>query len=88
MDFIKAIIALITSFFNRSTAKTVEEVKLADAQTKSTIETIRANENAAAVQQQQKTQEALQDLQQKHEEEREHAKANPNADDDQFGSSW
>lgn len=63
MDFIKAIINLISSWFQRSTVQTKKEVKLADAETKAVVETIRASENATAVQQQEKVQQAIKQVQ-------------------------
>lgn len=67
MEIFKAILALITSFFQRSTIQTTKEVKLADAEVSASVETIRANENAKVVQQQQATQEALVELRVKQE---------------------
>ena len=70
MELIKALIALVTSFFQNSTAKKKEEVKLADVTEKAVVENIRATANAEAVQQTQKTQEALEELHVKQKEER------------------
>lgn len=69
MEIIKAIINLITSWFQKSTVETKKEVKLADAETKAVIETIRANENAKAVKQQERVQEAIKEVHTKYEEE-------------------
>ena len=88
MEIIKAILALITSFFQRSTIQTTKEVKLADAETSATIETIRANENATAVQAQQKAGQSVQELAQQQAEERKQANSTPLSKriNDQFGS--
>lgn len=88
MEWVKLIIQFITSFFNNSTQKKKEEVKLADAVEELAVEKIRATSNAQAVQQQAKVQDALDKLEEKHKEERQDAKQNPKADDQQFGSSW
>lgn len=88
MELIKAIIALITSFFQNSTQKKKQEVKLADAVEVAVVEKIRATENAKAVEQQVVIREALEELNKTHREEREHAKTDANADDSQFGSDW
>ncbi len=88
MEWVKLILNFITSFFNNSTQKKKEEVKLADATTTAVIETIRANENVIAVQQQEKIQEQLEELQVVQKKERKNAKAKPIRDrvNDQFGS--
>lgn len=88
MEWVKLILNFITSWFNNSTQKKKEEVKLADAVEEMAVEKIRATSNAQAVQQQAKVQDALDKLEEKHKEERQDAKENPKADDDQFGSSW
>lgn len=88
MELIKAIIALVTSFFQNKTAATVKEVKLADAQTAAVVETIRASENAVAVQQHIKTQEALEVLDIKQKKERDDAKKDPEVNTDQFTNDW
>jgi hypothetical protein len=49
MEWLKALFALVTSFLQNSTAKQVEEVKLADATEKAVVESIRASSNALAV---------------------------------------
>lgn len=88
MEWVKLILNFITSFFNNSTQKKIEEVKLADATTTAVIETIRANENVIAVQQQEKIQEQLDELQVVQKKERKNAKTKPIRDrvNDQFGS--
>lgn len=88
MKWVKLILNFITSWFNNSTQKKKEEVKLADAVEELAVEKIRATSNAQAVQQQMKVQAALDKLDEKHKEERKDAKENPKVDDDQFGSSW
>lgn len=88
MELIKAIIALVTSFFQNKTVTTVKEVKLADAQTAAVVETIRASENAVAVQQNIKTQEALEVLDIKQKKERDDAKKDPEVNADQFTKDW
>ncbi len=62
MEIFKAILALITSFFQHSTIQATKEVKLSEAETNATIETIRASENAKVVQLQQAAQEDLVEL--------------------------
>jgi hypothetical protein len=88
MELVKAIIALITSFFNNSTQAKKEDIKLADAVEEVTIEKIRATENAVAIEQTKKTQEALETLKTKQQEENIDAEQDPKAIDDQFGSSY
>lgn len=88
MEWVKLILNFITSFFNNSTQKKKEEIKLADAVEELAVEKIKAVSNAQAVQQQVKVQDALDKLEEKHIRERKDAKENPKADDDQFGSSW
>ena len=88
MEFVKSIINLLISFFQNKTANTKKEVALADAKEEAVVEKIRANSNAHAVQQHEATQDALQELEIKHQEERKHAKESPDADDQQFNSSW
>lgn len=59
MELIKALLALITSFFQNSTAKKKEEVSLTDVTEKAVVEEIRASTNARVVQQQQQTNKEL-----------------------------
>lgn len=70
MELIKALLALITSFFNKSTVQTQKEVKLADAQTEAVINEIKATENVKAVQQQEEVQEVLEVVQKRQQEEK------------------
>lgn len=88
MEFIKAIINLITSFFQKSTVETKKEVKLADAESTAVVEQMRASENATAVQQQQKAQEAVEQVYSQQEQARvkEQTKSLDEQLDDQFGS--
>lgn len=88
MDLITSIIALITSFFQHSTAKKVEEVKLADKTEQAVVETIRASGNATVLQQQQTTQEALEKVRENQKEERKNQSKKTLDDqlDDAFGS--
>lgn len=51
MDWLKSLIALITSFLQNSTTKKVEELKLATVTEKAVVESIRASSNAQAVEQ-------------------------------------
>jgi hypothetical protein len=51
MDWLKSLMALLTSFFQNSTTKKVEEVKLAEVTEKAVVESIRASSNAQAVEQ-------------------------------------
>lgn len=87
MEIVKAILAFITSLLNRSTAKSVEEVKLADKTEQAVVETIRATQNAEAVQQHQKTAEAVQEVREKQKQERVEAAKKPLDEqlDDAFG---
>lgn len=88
MEWVKLILNFVTSWFNNSTQKKKEELKLADAVEELAVEKMKSASNARAVQQQAKVQDALDKLEEKHKEERQHAKENPNADDEQFGNSW
>ena len=51
MDLIKAIISLLTSFFNNSAVKKKEELSLVEVNEKAVVEEIRATSNAAATEQ-------------------------------------
>lgn len=88
MEIIKSIINLLLSFFQHKHQVAKNESDLAAKTEEAVVEKIRASENAAAVQQRQRTDEALVKLDQKHKEERDEAKADPKADDNQFGSTW
>lgn len=88
MELFKAILALITSYFQNSAQAKKEDIKLADAVEEVVVEKIRANENAAAIEQTIKTQEALETLKTKQQEENIDAKQDPSDIDDQFGSSY
>lgn len=87
MEIIKAILALITSFFENSTQKKKEELKLADETETAVVQTIRASSNATAVQQQEKISEKLEVLEVLQKAERKKVKETPD-DDAQFGSEW
>ncbi len=88
MELIKTILNFLTSFFQNRTAASKKEVKLADAETKAVIETIRATENAKAVDHQQLVQDQLADLRVEQEKERVKVKKKSlrKRIDDQFGS--
>lgn len=88
MEFVKLLLNLITSFFQNSTAKTKKEVTLADAESNSVVQTIRATENAKAVEQQIKAQQAADAAVEKHNKEVKKAeqKSLDEQLDDQFGS--
>jgi hypothetical protein len=87
MEYVKLILQFLTSFFQNSTQKKKEEVKLADATEIAVVEKIRATENAQAVKQHAKVEDALVEIREIHKEERAKAKIKPN-DDEQFGSEW
>lgn len=88
MELLKSILTLITSFFQSKTAKSKEEVTLADKTEEATVEKIRASENAKVVQQQQETQKALDDLHVKQTEKKVEESKKPLDEqlDNQFGS--
>ncbi|MGZ8924329.1 MAG: hypothetical protein ACXW2E_00465 [Nitrososphaeraceae archaeon] len=86
--FIELIISLITSFFQHSTQEKKEDIKLADATETAIVEKIRATENAVAIEQLSKTEDALHEVNAKHKKERTNAKSNNESDDLQFGSDW
>ena len=88
MELVKAILALITSFFQSKTSETVKEVKIADAVETAVVQKIAAAENAVAVQQTVKTNEALEKVDVKHKQEREDAKKDPDAEAKQFTQDW
>jgi hypothetical protein len=88
MELVKALIALLTSFFQSKTVGTVEDIKIADARETAVVSKIAAAENAVAVQQTVKTKEALSKIEVKHKQEREDAKQDPNADANQFTKDW
>jgi hypothetical protein len=87
MEYVKLIIALITSFFQNSTQKKKEELKVADAVEVAVVEKIRATSNANVIQQQSKIEEKLEELAVVQKEERKKVKETPN-DDEQFGGEW
>ena len=89
MELVKLLLSLITSFFQNSTAKKVEEVKLADKTEEATVEKIKSSENATAIQTTQKIQEALDEVDQQQKQHRidESKKTLDEQLDDQFGSS-
>lgn len=87
MEFFKSLLALLTSFLQNLTQKKKVDIKLADATETAVVEKIRATENAVAVEQQQKTQEALDEVRAQHKEKRvEQSKKSLDKQlDDQFG---
>jgi CO dehydrogenase/acetyl-CoA synthase alpha subunit len=87
MEYVKLILQFLTSFFQNSTQKKKEELKLADTTETAVIETIRATTNAKAVTQQQEVQNVIAEVAKKQAVERAEVKAKPD-DDKQFGSEW
>lgn len=88
MEFLKLLFKMVTSFFQSKAANTKKEVSLADAKEQAVVESIRASENAQAVQQHAKTQKALDEVNEQHKKEREAAKQKSIDEqlDDRFGS--
>jgi len=87
VEIVKKILDFLTSFFRNSTAKKVEEVKLAEKTEEAVVEKIRATSNAQVIQQQEKTQEALEEVIKKQQKAKP-KKRNKKTDDEQFGSDW
>jgi len=69
MELLKALLALITSFFQSKTAKSKEEISLADKTEEAVVEKMRATQNAEALAQQQKIDQSLAQLDKKQKEE-------------------
>lgn len=88
MDIVKALLDLISGWLNRSTQKSKEEIVLADKTEKAVVEEIRANTNATIVQQRQELDDELENINNKHKQDRKDAKKDPNIDDTMFGSDW
>jgi hypothetical protein len=86
MEYVKLILQFLTSFFQNSTQKKKEEIKLADAVETSVVETIRATENAKVIEQKEKSDNALTEIRKVHKEERKKAAEEP--DDEQFEKEW
>jgi hypothetical protein len=87
MDLFKKILELIISFFNKKTVDTQLELHKEVEEEQAVVQQIRADENAQALVQQEKTQEALAEVQEKQKKERK-KKRSKKTDDEQFGSEW
>ena len=87
MELIKKIITLITSFFQNSTAKKKEDISLAEVTETAVVETIRATQNSAVIQQKENVEIKLKALQTKQKEEakKEEVKSVDEQFDEQFG---
>jgi CO dehydrogenase/acetyl-CoA synthase alpha subunit len=87
MDLFKKILELIISFFNKKTVDAQLELHKEVEEEQAVVQQIRADENAQALVQQEKTQEALAEVQEKQKKERK-KKRSKKTDDEQFGSEW
>ncbi len=88
MEFLKSLIELITSWFKKSTAQTKADLTLAEATESATINEIKAESNAHAVQQLETIEEDLAKLRKKHKKEKQDAEQTNLEDNNPFGDSW
>lgn len=89
MELLKKLLDLLTSWFQNKTAKTKEEITLADKTEEATVEKIRATANAKALETQQILEQNLAKLreEQKAKQVEEEKKPLDEQLDDQFGKS-
>ena len=94
MELVKKILELLIAFFGKGKAekeielhKEIKQQKQEDEKEIAIVQEIRATENAHALEQQEKTQEALAEVQEKQKKERK-KKRSKKTDDEQFGSEW